>query len=131
MEVNVFVTSPEGFSGHIKATDVQEDNVVAMLLALSAELSQNGFTGGRGGALTLNKNAPADTVPFEDGKPRPWTKPPAQDVPKCDYCGGAVYDNRENKRNPKGPDFKCKDKTCGAAAWISGAELRWAPPGQG
>jgi hypothetical protein len=37
---------------------------------------------------------------------------PVQGVPSCPKCGGAMWDNREKKQNPKGPDFKCKDKEC-------------------
>jgi hypothetical protein len=28
-----------------------------------------------------------------------------------------MWDNREGKRNPKAPDFKCKDKNCGGVIW--------------
>jgi hypothetical protein len=35
------------------------------------------------------------------------------DIPsECPTCGGGVWDNRANKKNPKAPDWKCKDKTC-------------------
>ena len=37
---------------------------------------------------------------------------------KCPDCDGPMWDNRENKKNPKGPDFKCKDKDCGKAVWL-------------
>lgn len=30
----------------------------------------------------------------------------------CPKCGGPIWDNRTNKKNPKGPDWSCKDKTC-------------------
>jgi len=60
----------------------------------------------------------------------------------CPECGGAMWDNREKKTNPKAPDFKCKDKSCTGVIWrykappahqpIPGgpleAELRGAPP---
>lgn len=36
----------------------------------------------------------------------------------CELCGGAMWDNTQNKKNPKGPDFKCKDKACGHAVWL-------------
>lgn len=39
-------------------------------------------------------------------------------VPTCPVCDGAMWDNREGKKNPKAPDFKCKDKACGAAVWL-------------
>jgi hypothetical protein len=32
--------------------------------------------------------------------------------PACPQCGGKVWDNRENKKNPKAPDWKCRDKEC-------------------
>ncbi|MBU1023355.1 hypothetical protein KKB99_03610, partial [bacterium] len=31
---------------------------------------------------------------------------------KCPNCGGPMWDNTQNKKNPKAPDFKCKDKNC-------------------
>jgi hypothetical protein len=59
----------------------------------------------------------------------------------CPECGGAMWDNREKKTNPKAPDFKCKDKSCTGVIWrykapttqpIPGgfleAEMRGAPP---
>src|SRR6516164_8675999 len=36
---------------------------------------------------------------------------------KCPVCGGEMWDNREGKRNPKAPDFKCKDKDCDGVIW--------------
>lgn len=44
--------------------------------------------------------------------------------PTCPKCGGGCWDNRENKRNPKQPDYKCKDQDCNHAIWIT-------PPGKG
>lgn len=35
----------------------------------------------------------------------------------CPICGGAMWDNREGKRNPKAPDMKCKDKSCEGVIW--------------
>jgi len=32
--------------------------------------------------------------------------------PACPTCGSEMYDNRESKRRPNLPDFKCKDKNC-------------------
>jgi hypothetical protein len=37
--------------------------------------------------------------------------------PVCPKCGGPMWDNREGKKNPKAPDFKCKDKGCDGAIW--------------
>jgi hypothetical protein len=41
----------------------------------------------------------------------------ASPVPSCPKCQGPMWDNREGKRNPKAPDFKCKDTTCGGVIW--------------
>lgn len=38
-------------------------------------------------------------------------------VEACPKCGGAMWDNRETKKNPKQPDFKCKDKACDGVIW--------------
>ena len=38
-------------------------------------------------------------------------------APSCPKCQGPMWDNREGKRNPKAPDFKCKDRDCGGVIW--------------
>jgi hypothetical protein len=74
------------------------------------------------------------TDPFQDAPPPPDAEfeamPSANEehaaqqaerdsfVPTCPVCDGAMWDNREGKKNPKAPDFKCKDKACGAAVWL-------------
>jgi hypothetical protein len=37
-------------------------------------------------------------------------QPAAAGMPACPICGGAMWDDRLSKRNPKAPDFKCKNK---------------------
>ena len=39
------------------------------------------------------------------------------DVPPCPKCGGRMWDNRVGKRNPKAPDFKCRDRSCDGVIW--------------
>ena len=34
----------------------------------------------------------------------------ANGMPLCPICGGAMWDDRESKRNPRAPDFKCRNK---------------------
>lgn len=41
----------------------------------------------------------------------------ATDVPPCPKCGGRMWDNRIGKRNPKAPDFKCRDRGCDGVIW--------------
>ena len=40
-----------------------------------------------------------------------------QETPSCPKCQGAMWDNRASKRNPKAPDFKCRDKSCDGVIW--------------
>jgi hypothetical protein len=35
----------------------------------------------------------------------------------CPDCGKGMWDQREGKRNPKAPDWKCSDNRCGKAIW--------------
>ncbi len=39
------------------------------------------------------------------------------DAVRCPKCGGRVWDNRLSKRNPKAPDFKCRDRNCDGVIW--------------
>jgi hypothetical protein len=41
----------------------------------------------------------------------------ATDVPPCPLCSGRMWDNRVGKRNPKAPDFKCRDRRCDGVVW--------------
>lgn len=38
-------------------------------------------------------------------------------IPACPKCGGRVFDNRATKRNPRAPDFKCRDRSCDGCIW--------------
>lgn len=42
--------------------------------------------------------------------------------PQCESSG--VWDNRQSKRNPNAPDWKCKDKGCDWALWVDGARKK-------
>jgi hypothetical protein len=37
--------------------------------------------------------------------------------PECPKCGGRLWDNRETKKNPKAPDYKCRDRNCDGVIW--------------
>jgi hypothetical protein len=37
----------------------------------------------------------------------------------CPKCGGQMWDNRLTKRNPKAPDYKCRDRSCDGVLWPS------------
>ncbi|HEX2722009.1 MAG TPA: Rad52/Rad22 family DNA repair protein [Gemmatimonadaceae bacterium] len=43
----------------------------------------------------------------------------ALDEESCPRCGGRMWDNRLTKRNPRAPDFKCRDRSCDGVIWPS------------
>lgn len=45
--------------------------------------------------------------------------PASSDSESCPKCGGRMWDNRATKRNPKAPDFKCRDRSCDGVIWPS------------
>lgn len=53
----------------------------------------------------------------ESGVESSLDTPRATDEPSCPTCGGRVWDNRLTKRNPKAPDFKCRDRSCDGVIW--------------
>lgn len=65
------------------------------------------------------------TTPAKASRPGPerTSKPvptqPREDVPppSCPTCDGPMWDNRATKKNPKAPDWKCKDKACDGVFW--------------
>jgi hypothetical protein len=50
--------------------------------------------------------------------------------PGCPVCGGRMWDNRATKRNPRAPDFKCRDRSCDGVVWPPKAGAS-APQGNG
>ena len=56
-------------------------------------------------------NGNGHAVPPPDGDAATAT------TPACPKCGGAMWDNRTGKKNPKAPDFKCRDKNCDGVLW--------------
>ena len=42
---------------------------------------------------------------------------PLTGAPACPKCAGRMWDNRASKRNPKAPDFKCRDRSCDGVLW--------------
>ena len=60
------------------------------------------------------KSAACDGVvwpPREAGAPAAVAAPTGTaDDPACPVCGGKMWDDRASKRNPRAPDFKCRNK---------------------
>lgn len=75
-------------------------------------------------AENIAAKIPGSTVAASTFKPVPTVSQASTagaqsgDVPSCPDCSGAMYDNRVGKRNPKGPDYKCKSTACNKAVWI-------------
>lgn len=42
---------------------------------------------------------------------------PITEGPACPKCDGRMWDNRTTKRNPKAPDYKCRDRSCDGVIW--------------
>lgn len=59
----------------------------------------------------------ADEVTIETTVAGPANGPLALDEPSCPKCGGRMWDNRLSKRNPKAPDFKCRNRSCDGVVW--------------
>ena len=57
----------------------------------------------------------ADMVERPERQPIPL--PSGSDNPACPKCNGRMWDNRVSKRNPKAPDFKCRNRSCDGVLW--------------
>jgi hypothetical protein len=62
-------------------------------------------------------DAPAASAPAAAPAPHGAPSPLDPDAVRCPTCDGRMWDNRADKRNPKAPDFKCRDKSCDGVIW--------------
>ena len=53
----------------------------------------------------------------EHAERQPIPLPSGPNSPACPKCGGYMWDNRASKRNPKAPDFKCRNRACDGVLW--------------
>ena len=72
-----------------------------------------------------------DEVHIETTLAGPATGPLALDEPSCPKCGGRMWDNRLSKRNPKAPDYKCRNRSCDGVIWPPKAGQRASSNGRG
>ena len=71
-----------------------------------------------GGPSAAKASTTGRPVPPAAREPEPEPeKPLALDEPSCPTCGGRMWDNRLSKRNPKAPDFKCRNRACDGVIW--------------
>ena len=54
----------------------------------------------------------------------------SEGTPSCPVCGGRMWDNRATKRNPRAPDYKCRDRSCDGVIWPP-KTVASAPAGNG
>ena len=66
---------------------------------------------GGNGHASITGNGHASSAPAGDAMASPGA------APACPKCGGLMWDNRAGKKNPKAPDFKCRDKNCDGVIW--------------
>jgi hypothetical protein len=71
-----------------------------------------------------------DEVQIETTIAGPASGPLALDEPSCPKCGGRMWDNRLSKRNPKAPDFKCRNRSCDGVVWPAKAGQRASSNGR-
>jgi hypothetical protein len=62
---------------------------------------------------------PEDTALLDPNPVATAARTPSPDLEdaSCPKCGGATWDNRLTKRNPKAPDYKCRDRNCDGVIW--------------
>src|SRR5688500_8765823 len=74
-------------------------------------------------AASTAKELPKELPSEEAAERTPDTEPvdvimtPPAEMPLCPKCGGKMWDNRLSKRNPKAPDYKCRDRSCDGVVW--------------
>lgn len=59
---------------------------------------------------------PAEEMPGENGNGHTEQASNGPDRP-CPKCGGPTWNNVGRKKNPKAPDYKCRDKSCDGVIW--------------
>jgi hypothetical protein len=97
--------------GHVNRTSYIENCETS---AIGRALANAGYHGKRDGSPRPSREE-MEKVERMDSKP---AAPEPDDMIDCPKCGGPCFDNRQDKRSPKSPDIKCKDKECGHAVWL-------------
>ena len=85
----------------------------------------------RNRAARNDEESPLEDARVETTLAGPATGPLALDEPSCPKCGGRMWDNRLSKRNPKAPDFKCRNRSCDAVIWPAKPGQRTSTNGRG
>lgn len=78
-------------------------------------IAERALQAGLGATVVQDQTPVAGSPAVQSGPPVP-PSPPAQEV-RCPTCQGPTWDNRADKKNPKAPDYKCRDKSCDGVVW--------------
>jgi hypothetical protein len=98
--------------GHVNRTSYIENCETS---AIGRALANAGYHGKRDGSPRPSREE-MEKVERMDSKP---AAPEPDDMIDCPKCGGPLWDNRKDKKNPRGPDLKCRDKDgCDHAIWL-------------
>jgi len=109
-----FAYEKEG-EGHVNRTAYVENCETS---AIGRALANAGYHGRREGAPRPSREE-MEKVQRMGGTPARKSAPAdTGEMIPCPKCNGAMWDNRKDKKNPKGPDLKCKSKECDNAIWL-------------
>ena len=106
--------------GPTNGATVPEEMVTPQVVAEPEVVSRSGA------AKRVRQSAAATATEAPDAAPDVET-PESPSMPSCPKCGGRMWDNRLSKRNPKAPDYKCRDRSCDCVIWPGRAGAAPAP----
>lgn len=70
-----------------------------------------------GEARSQNQSASVSATPPSSALPNAQTATGDASDPSCPKCGGRMWDNRLTKKNPKAPDYACRQRSCDGVIW--------------
>jgi hypothetical protein len=75
------------------------------------------------GAARVAEPSVSPDLPAATERSRAAFGPLALAETSCPKCGGRMWDNRLTKRNPKAPDYKCRDRSCDGVIWPEKSDM--------
>jgi hypothetical protein len=138
-------SSPEAIEAELAPNFALAKALIYKELGLDAEVTANGVVAAApqvgdapkskgGGRKASGGSTPQSSGPLSDEEKNDlWAQLAGAEANggnfKAQDGGETIWDNRTNKRNPKGPDFKWADS--GKALWLKDAPEWFAGPGEG
>jgi hypothetical protein len=103
--------------GPANGASLPEQAVAVPVIADADTVAPAPSTGRSGAAKRVRQTAAASAVEPDEASVENSTATESSTLPSCPKCGGRVWDNRLSKRNPKAPDYKCRDRSCDGVIW--------------